>query len=81
MALQLPPQLGGALAGALGAHRSAAAALGGADVSIDSRSQSRRLPIPPWSVRSKWTGVTEIRPLAIAERSEPSSSSKEGSKP
>src|SRR5262249_48866317 len=33
------------------------------------------------SVRSKWTGVTEMRSRAIAERSEPSSSSKEGSKP
>src|ERR671915_723430 len=65
------------------AHRSPvaeAAAAPAAVASIAAKSQPRSSSIPERSVRSKWTGVTEIRPRAIAERSDPSSSSNEGSK-
>ena len=61
------------------AHASVAATA--AASSIPSRPQPRSSSNPPRSVRSKWTGVTDIRPLAIAERSEPCSSSNDGSKP
>ena len=42
-----------------------------------SRAKSKRGEgsIPAWSVRSKWIGVTAIRPSATAARSVPSSSS------
>jgi hypothetical protein len=43
--------------------------------SISSKLQPRRRSRPPWSVRSKWIGVTAIRPCATAWRSVPSISS------
>jgi hypothetical protein len=68
VALQLLPQLRGTLLGRA-AHAGALAA------SISSKPQPRRRSRPPWSVRSKWIGVTEIRPSATAKRSVPSISS------
>ena len=43
--------------------------------SISSKPQPRSRSSPPWSVRSKWIGVTAIRPSATALRSVPSISS------
>ncbi len=69
--LELATQLGGPPLG-LGAHTEE----GALAASISSRPQPRSRSSPPWSVRSKWIGVTEMRPRATAERSVPSSSSK-----
>ena len=67
---QLLPQLGRALLG-----RPAHTEAGALAASIASKPQPRRFSRPPWSVRSKWIGVTEMRPLATALRSVPSISS------
>ena len=76
--LDLAPQLcGAALLGACGAHTEE----GALSASISSNPHSRSRASPPWSVRSKWIGVTDTRLRATAERSVPASSSKEGSKP
>src|SRR5262245_16864298 len=57
----------------------AAAAESVARASMPAKSHWRRRSRLGRSVRSKWTGVTEIRSCAIAERSDPASSSNEGS--
>ena len=68
---QLLPQLRGALLGRCRAHTE----VGALAASISSKPQPRSFSRPPWSVRSKWIGVTEMRPLATALRSVPSISS------
>src|SRR6266516_23922 len=69
--LDLAPQLGGARLWLRGGHTE----VGAQDASISSNAQPRSRSSPPWSVRSKWIGVTEIRPWATAKRSVPSISS------
>ena len=49
--------------------------------SIRSSGQARRRSSSPWSVRSKWIGVTAIRPSETAIRSVSSRSSKPGCQP
>ncbi len=68
---QLLPQLSGALLGPGRAHTD----VGALAASISPKSQPRSFSRPPWSVRSKWIGVTEIRFCATALRSVPSISS------
>ncbi len=70
VAVELLAELGRALLGRL-AHSGLTATV----ASISSKPQPRRLSRPPWSVRSKWIGVTAIRPSATAFRSVPSISS------
>src|SRR5262249_7867143 len=81
----LPPQLVGTLGDGLGgAHRyveASAPAVFSALASIPAKSHLRSRSRLGRAVRAKWTGGTEIRSRTIAERSAPSSSSKEGSKP
>src|SRR5262245_4121789 len=81
----LPPELLGSLLGPLRcAHRWVVASESTGDsaaASIPAKSHSLSRSRLGRSVRSKCTGVTEIRSLAMADRSEPGSSSKEGSKP
>src|SRR5204862_6711897 len=62
----LAPELLGALRGLGGAHEARSVALGSASRNIASRSQPRSRPRPLRSVRSKCTGVIEIRPRATA---------------
>ena len=61
VALAAPAQLRRPLLGGRRAH-----AVGALAASISSKPQPRRRSRPPWSVRSKWIGVTEIRPCATA---------------
>ena len=68
---QLLAQLLRALLGPRRAHTE----VGALAASISSKPQPRSRSRPPWSVRSKWIGVTEIRPWATALRSVPSISS------
>ena len=75
VAVQLLAQLRRALGVAAHAAGLAAAA------SIRAKSHSPSACNPPRSVRSKWIGVTAIRPAATACRSVPSISSCEGSQP
>ncbi len=75
VALELASQLGGPLCIGL-AHAAGALA-----ASISSKLQPRNRSRPPWSVRSKWIGVTAIRPSEMAIRSVSSSCSKPGCQP
>src|SRR5215210_201920 len=80
----LPPELlGSLLDGLCGAHlceeASADGAFSSAVASMPVKSHRLSRSRLGRSVRSKWTGVTEMRSCAIAERSEPRSSSNEGS--
>src|ERR1700761_646783 len=58
--------------GAHGASRAGRSVIGGA--SSSSRSKRRSASRPGRSVRSKWIGVTAMRPAATAARSVPGSS-------
>ena len=59
-------ELAAQLRGARFSCRRRAHAAGAQAASISSKPQPRRLSRPPWSVRSKWIGVTEIRLRATA---------------
>ena len=61
--------------------RRGAHAVGALAASISSKPQPRSRSRPPWSVRSKWIGVTEILPSDTARRSVPASSSNPGCQP